>query len=140
MKVLKPILASVLILTLGLPAFGDAEEAKPYAVAFTAQKTVKVGSAGQCDLTITPAEGYVLKTVTPFKGKLSAPAAIALSKDTYAAKDFVDAKAFAKTITAKFTAKAAGDAAIKADLTFFICNDELCKRYKDASTCAATVK
>ena len=140
MNVSKSLLVSLLALVLAIPALSTAEDAEPYSVAFTAKDTVKVGSAGQCSLTITPADGYVLKTVTPFKGKLSAPAAIALTQDTYAAKDFVDAKAFAKTITAKFTAKAAGAADIKADLTFFICNDELCKRYKDASTCAAKVE
>lgn len=120
----------------GLSSLALASEAKPYSVAFTSKDTVKVGAAGQCDLTITPAEGHVLKTVTPFKGKLSAPAAVALSQDTYAAKDFIDAKAFAKTIAAKFTAKEAGESSIKADLTFFICNDELCKRYQDAASCA----
>lgn len=132
-----------LTIALVLAAFGFgastialASEAKPYSVAFTSKDTVKVGSAGQCDLTITPAEGHVLKTVTPFKGKLSAPAALALTQDTYAAKDFIDSNAFAKTIAAKFTAKEAGESSIKADLTFFICNDELCKRYQDATSCA----
>ena len=120
----------------GASSLALASEAKPYSVAFTAKETVKVGAPGQCDLTITPAEGHVLKTVTPFKGKLTAPASVALTQDTYAAKDFLDAKAFAKTISAKFTAKEAGESSIKADLTFFICNDELCKRYQDATSCA----
>lgn len=128
------------VLMLGSAGHALASEAKPYSVAFTSKDAVKVGATGQCDLTITPAEGHVLKTVTPFKGKLSSTETIALTQDTYAAKDFIDAKAFAKTIAAKFTGKAAGDANIKADLTFFICNAELCKRYQDATSCVAKVE
>jgi len=133
------VLTSVALLV-GVSSLALASEAKPYSVAFTAKEAVKVGVPGRCDLTITPAEGHVLKTVTPFKGKLTASASIALTQDTYAAKDFLDAKAFAKTITAKFTAKEAGESSIKADLTFFICNDELCKRYQDATSCSTKVE
>jgi len=129
------ILLTSVAMLIGASSIALASEAKPYSISFTSKDAVQVGKAEQCELTITPAKGHVLKAVTPFKGKLSAPASLELAQDTLAAKDFVDPETAAKTILTKFTAKQSGEASIQAELEFFICNDTLCPRFKDTVNC-----
>ena len=95
-------------------------------------------------MTITPKGKQTLKTNTPFKAMVKGSDGVAVSKDKYTAKDFVDEKAAAKTIKTEFTASKAGEGTVNADLTFFLCTDEIkgsdCKRYKAAAACGFKAK
>ena len=65
---------------------------------------------------------------------------VALSQKTLTQKDIVDAKTKAKTVATKLTGTAPGDQKISASLTFFLCTDEICQRYKDQTETALKVK
>lgn len=96
---------------------------------------VKAGTPATYQITITPKGEWVLKTTTPYKAKLSSSAEGEFAKGELTAKDFDDPKTKAKSVTATFTPKTKGDATLAADLTFFLCTDEICQRYKaNAST------
>ncbi len=129
-------------LLLSAPAFA-AEETKAadwYSLNYDVAGAVKAGSESSCKLTIKPAAGHVLKTETPFKAMLKSTETVKVEKEKYTAKDFVDAEATVKSIATKFTAASAGKHTLNADLTFFICNDEVCKRFKDKAACAVEAK
>jgi hypothetical protein len=91
-------------------------------------------------LTITPRSPWVLKTTTPLRVNLTASDGIELEKSKLDAKDIVDPKADAKSIRTAFTAKSPGEQSIAAKLTFFLCTDEICRRYKDSVDCRFPVK
>ena len=138
--------ATTLVMAAGCASSADAADdksaaKKKYAVALgaTPAKVVKDKEA-KVKVTITPADGYVLKVETPFKAKLSCADGIEITKDSFSAKDFDDPKAAAKSVTTAFKATAAGKAEISADLTFFICNENLCERFKEKPQMSFSVK
>ena len=87
------------------------------------------------NLTITPKEGWVLKTETPFKLELAAKEGVTLPRVSFSSKDFVDPQEPAKTVATLFNAQKAGKHGIDAKLTFFVCSDSICKRQKDTAQC-----
>ena len=87
------------------------------------------------NLTITPKEGWTLKTETPFKLELAAKESVTLPRLTFSSKDFVDPKKPAKTVATLFSASRAGKHGIDAKLTFFVCSATICKRQKDKAQC-----
>ena len=111
-----------------------------YDLVYKVDGDVAAGKAGACALTITPKGKQTLKTSTPFKAMVKGSDGVAVSKDKYTAKDFVDEKTPAKTIKTEFTASKAGEGTVNADLTFFLCTDEVCKRYKAAAACGFKAK
>jgi len=106
----------------------------------TSPEAVAKAKAATYKITITPKEGFLLKTVTPFKAKLSSSTGIEIAKAAFTAKDFDDPKAAAKSVSTSITCKSAGQNEIDADLTFFICNDELCERFKEKPKLTFAVK
>ena len=138
MKSLPLLLLTGLILLGAHPASGakDANPKEPlYKISYEAPKAVRVGTEAPCNLTITPKEGWVLKTETPFKLELAAKEGITLARVTFSSKDFVDPKKPAKTVATLFNAAKAGKHGIDAKLTFFVCSDTICKRQKDKAQC-----
>ena len=146
--VLSGLIAISLLVTTNLLATDEKTEVL-YQISYQPSGEVKVSNAAECNLTITPKDGWVLKTDTPFKAKLAShenldlPKAKFIAKEkgfVWTSKDFVDAKATPKTILTSFTAKVAGPYSLNADLTFFVCSDTICKRQKDAAKCNFEVK
>ena len=133
-------IAASLLLSGTAIAAEEVNTADWYSLNYDASGAVKAGAESSCKLTIKPAAGHVLKTETPFKAMLKSTDAVKVAKEKYTAKDFVDAKSLEKSIATKFTAAAAGKHTLNADLTFFICNDEVCKRFKDKAACAVEAK
>ncbi len=133
------ILAGMLVSTSALAA-EEVNKADWYSLKYDVAGAVKAGAASSCKLTITPATGHVLKTETPFKAMLKGSEGVKVEKDKYTSKDFVDPKSVEKSIETKFTAAAAGKHSLNADLTFFVCSDEVCKRFKDKADCSLNVK
>ena len=118
----------------------ETNKADWYTMTYATADAVKAGAASSCKLTITPAKNHVMKSETPFKVMLKGTDGVKVEKDKYTSKDWQDPKAAEKVIQTKFTAAAAGKHALNADLTFFICNDEVCKRFKDKADCAISAK
>jgi len=132
--VLSGLVAISLLVTTNLLATDEKPEVL-YQISYQASAEVKTSNAAECNLTITPKDGWVLKTDTPFKAKLASHENLDLPKIKFNSKDFVDAKATPKTILTTFTARKAGPYSLNADLTFFVCSDTICKRQKDAAKC-----
>ncbi len=110
------------------------EKSKRYSIASSVNPTtLKAKSDGTFSITITPAEGFVLKTATPFKAKLVGSEGVELEKVKFSNKDFKDAQAAAKTVETTLKASKAGSHSVKAALTFFVCDDTLCERFKDSA-------
>ena len=133
------IAASVMLSTTAMAA-DDTNTADWYSLNYDAAGAIKAGAESSCKLTIKPAAGHVLKTETPFKAMLKGSDGVKVEKEKYTAKDFVDPESAQKSIATKFTAAAAGKHTLNADLTFFVCNDEVCKRFKDKAACAVEAK
>ena len=128
------------ILFSGSIALAADDTSNLYDLSYTVEGDVAAGKSGACSLTITPKGKQTLKTNTPFKAMVKGSDGVTVSKDKYTAKDFVDEKAAAKTIKTEFTASKSGEGAVNADLTFFLCTDEICKRYKAAAACGFKAK
>lgn len=118
-----------------------AKKEKKYSVAVTAepQDVIKDKDA-KYKITITPKEGFVLKTETPFTAKLASSTGCKLAKAKFSSKDFDDPKSVAKSVSTTFKASAAGKHEISADLVFFICNETLCERFKEKPQLTFDVK
>jgi len=146
MKRTLPILSALLglFLVACIPSAGAEEEAKKekkYSVAVAAEpQAVAKDKDAKYKITITPKDGFVLKTATPFAAKLTSPTGCKLTKTSFNNKEFDDPKAIAKSVSTAFKAAAAGKHEISADLTFFICNETLCERFKEKPQLTFDVK
>jgi hypothetical protein len=94
-------------------------------------KAVTTGAAAACEVTITPQAPWALKIETPFSARLEADAGLTVSKTQLDKADFVDPKAAAKTVRTSCTASAAGEHTLRAQLNFFLCSHEICKRMQE---------
>jgi hypothetical protein len=101
-------------------------------------KVVTTGAAAACEVTITPQAPWALKIETPFSARLEADPGLTVAKTQLDKADFVDPKASAKTVRTSCTASAAGDHQLRANLSFFLCSHEICKRMQEQV--AAVVK
>ena len=128
------------ILLSGSLALAADDTSALYDLVYAVEGDVAAGKAGACSLTITPKGKQTLKTNTPFKAMVKGSDGVAVSKDKYTAKDFVDVKTPEKTIKTQFTAAKAGEGSVNANLTFFLCTDEICKRYKADAACGFKAK
>ena len=117
-----------------------AEKAKPYQLQVASEPaTVAVGATAQYRLTITPQAPWVLKTTTPLKAKLKPSAGVSLAKTTLTAKEIVDPNSVAKTVATNFSATKSGAQRIAAEVSFFLCTEEICERNADTIDLAVTV-
>lgn len=101
---------------------------KDYKVEFTEPKAVSVGVPIDCVLKITPVAPWAVKAETPFLVLLEASAALDLEKVRLDTKDFLDAKAAAKSVHTGCVAKSRGEHTLSAKLSFFLCSHDVCKR------------
>jgi hypothetical protein len=83
-------------------------------------------------VTIAPKAPWVLKTTTPLTVTLKPSPTVKPEKATLKAEDIVDGTTEAKTVRTGFVATATGDASLDADLSFFLCTDQICQRFKDS--------
>ncbi|MEE8408615.1 MAG: hypothetical protein V3T05_03325 [Myxococcota bacterium] len=125
----------IVLFTVGCTAHAESKE-KVYSISTaTLPEAITTGSDAEFKLTITPNAPWVLKTTTPLKIILEASDGIALVKKKFSNKDIVDEKSDeesdAKSVKAPFKANARGQQKINADLTFFLCTEEICQRYTD---------
>lgn len=100
-------------------------------VATTNPEAVKKDAAATYAITITPKAPWVLKPETPLKITLAPSDGLKVDKTTLTGKDLVDAKAEAKSVTTGVAAGAAGEHKIAADMSFFLCKEDICQRFQD---------
>ncbi len=128
---------SIVLALSGLACTAYAEGGKPKTVseytlaAGSEPAPVTSGSEARYAITISPKAPWVFKTTTPLKIVLTASNKVKLAKSELDAKDILDPDAVPKSVTTTFTAGAKGEHKITALLTFFLCTDEVCKRYSD---------
>jgi len=114
---------------------------KGYALAASVDpKPVGVGKPCRYALSITPATGWQLKTATPLKVQLNAPAGLAVDKKTLTWEDLQPQQGDAKAVGTGCKGIAAGEHKLGADVTFFLCNDEICQRHVDKIELAVRVE
>jgi hypothetical protein len=129
-------LAVALVVVVGCTAHADnGEEKKPnknYTVAATTNpEAVKKDTAATYAITITPKAPWVLKPETPLKITLAPTEGLKVDKTTLTAKDLVDPKTKAKSVQTGVAAGATGEHKIAADMSFFLCKEDICQRFKD---------
>lgn len=134
-----------LFLVACVPSAAAEEEAKKkekkYSVTVTSEPQAVVRDKdAKYKITITPEKNFVFKTETPFTAKLTSSTGCKLAKDKFNNKEFDDPKAVAKSVSTAFKVAAAGKYEISADLTFFICNETLCERFKEKPQLTFEVK
>lgn len=133
--------ALIAIASMTPSASASSADDKKYDLQMSVSKSLlKKGEEGTVTITISPREGFELKTATPFKALLVGSQTLELSRTTFNNKDFADPKAAAKSVQSSFIPAQTGQQSISADLTFFICNDELCERLKDQAKVDFNVK
>jgi hypothetical protein len=105
----------------------------------TDPSAVAAGSQAVFQITITPKAPWVLKTTTPMKITLEGSDGVKLAKKKLSNKDITDAKNAAKSVKAGFEATHKGSQHIDADMSFFLCTEEICQRYTDKAGAEFTV-
>jgi hypothetical protein len=99
------------------------------------------GKSGELEVTISARDGWKLSLEAPLSIKLSAPGNLSLKKTKLGVKDAAPDKAkrnysFPTTITGT----ASGAAKVEANVTYFMCTEEVCKRFKAKKEIALQVK
>lgn len=129
---------AALSLVLSAPAFADGAKAYAIETAGTTTK-LKPGAAGQLKVAIKPAEGHYISPEAPLKVTLAGES-VTVAKTTVGRADLDDPKSKAPSFKVALTAPAkAADGKVSADLTFFLCNENLCERRTEKVTVAVSV-
>ncbi|MBM64639.1 MAG: hypothetical protein CMH55_00210 [Myxococcales bacterium] len=110
-------------------------------VAMKGPDKLKKGSSGELAITISAREGWKLSLEAPLSIKLSAPGNLSLKKTKLGVNDAAPDKAkknysFPTTVTGT----ASGAAKVEANITYFMCTEEVCKRFKAKKEVALQVK
>jgi hypothetical protein len=113
-------------------AAGTTPPTKPYTVVATILPSeVKVGASAKLEIAVAAQAPYHIKAETPFRAALTPSAGLQIAKAELDAHDFVDAKAETKTAACALTAKQPGAQQVRAELTFFLCTEEMCQRFQE---------
>lgn len=150
------LVGGLLLLWAPLHANAAAEkETEQYTLfATTAPAQPQQGNAAVYTLRITPKGLLKLKRETPLTATLTSTPGLTLTQDRFASKDLQDdpplqkdpppgnsgqQQVTTKRIETTITAQTAGAHTITAQLTFFLCTDQICQRYKDTLALPVTV-
>ena len=110
-------------------------EAKPKDYDLTITQTPAAAVAGQqarITVTIQPHAPWTLKVATPFEASFQGTTGVALEKTKLSSKDFLDVKTPEKAIGVTFTPEQKGEHVISGELSFFLCTDQVCQRFKES--------
>ena len=121
------------------------EEPKGKGVDYTIETTastrqLKVGERGSFVLAIVPGKDRKVHKQAPLSVTLRAPAGIVLDKAKLGRADVAADDGKRVELKVGFAAKSAGEQAIEADLTFFICTDKWCQRMTEQVTVTVNVQ
>lgn len=103
-------------------------------------RDVKVGDKGAVSIVIVPGAGRKVHEQAPLVITLKAPAGVELSKGKLGHGDVANPGEASPELRVEFTAKEAGEGAVKADLTFFICTEKWCERQQEKVSVPVSVK
>jgi hypothetical protein len=111
-------------------------EIKDYEISVNVDTTaLKMGDAGRCSFTIHPRLPWTLKSNTPFEGTVTATSGLELLKAKLTSKDFADLKPADKTLVIPFNVHELGLQRVTTDVSFFLCTEQVCQRYKETVEC-----
>jgi hypothetical protein len=117
---------------LALSVDGRAEEndTKDFTiVAATDPATVKTTADANFTITITPTPPWVLKAETPLKVTLAPSEGVEVATAVLTAKHLDTATGSVRTGLA---AKRTGQHTVAADMSFFLCKEDICQRFRHA--------
>lgn len=113
---------------------------KPYVLAPNANPApVAVGKPCNYQIAIKPVAPWVLKNSTPLKVKLATTEGLKVGKDTLTAADLVEDQSKAKAVATSCEGLKPGINSVNADLSFFLCTEEICQRYTDTTQLSVEV-
>ena len=120
---------------------GKQESDKPYVLAPVAEPApVATGKPCQYKLSITPKAPWALKTSTPLKVKLAATPGLKLGKHVLTWQDATESQGDARAVQAGCEGVSAGQQTVDADVSFFLCTEEICQRHVDKVTLPVQVQ
>lgn len=127
-----PLLVAASLLALWMPLRAQ-EEPKGKGVDYTidtsqSTRQLKAGERGTYVLAIVPGKDRKVHKQAPLSVTLRAPAGIVLDKAKLGRADVASDDGKRVELKVGFAAKSAGEQAIEADATFFICTDKWCQR------------
>jgi hypothetical protein len=135
---------SLAILMLGCSVHADDGKEpgdKPYTLAPAAEPApVGTGKPCQYRLSITPKAPWELKTSTPLKVQLAATAGLKLAKKTLTWQDAGESQGTAKMVQTGCEGQSAGSQKVDAELSFFLCTEEICQRHTDKVSLSVQVQ
>lgn len=117
---------AALSLLLTLSAATAGAEGKGYSIE-TAPLKVKAGEKARASFRIVAAAPSHVSDEAPLKVALTSPT-LKLEKDKLGKEDAVDGKGQSPKFEVPFVAEKKGPATIEANVTFILCNKELCSR------------
>jgi hypothetical protein len=118
--------------TTGVASQTTAEGKRPYALSISVSPAaLKVGEKAEWNAAIAPEAPWVLKLETPLEVKLSACEGLSLEKTLLGKDEVVDPAAPIKTVRTVMVAKQKGACEVAANLSFFLCTDQVCQRFLD---------
>jgi hypothetical protein len=98
-------------------------------VAVTNPATVKTTADAQFTITITPSPPWLLKAETPLKVSLVPSEGVEVAQEVLTAKHLDTATGSVRTALA---AKTTGQHTVAADMSFFLCKEDICQRFHHA--------
>ena len=120
---------------------GAPEEGKPYQLTTVALPApLHVGKDCQYRLEIAPKAPWVLKPSTPLKVQLSATAGLKVAKPVLSGKDLTPVEGRGQAVASACEAVGTGAQRVDAQISFFLCTDEICRRHEDQIPLAIEVK
>jgi hypothetical protein len=114
---------------------------KPYVISPSANPApVAVCKPCNLQLAIKPTAPWVLKNTTPLKVTLATTEELKVAKPTLTAADLIDAPDASKAVASECEGVRPGATKVNADLSFFLCTEEICQRYTDKAELSIEVK
>ena len=116
---------------------GDVDDSELYTLVVPEKLMVAVGTETPFEIEFIAKEGYIIKKKTPlvatFKWSKNAEGAPTIGKEKIANEgaDYIDAQHVKVSNTLSGSQK--GQHTLDVDLKFFVCNDTLCRRYKESA-------
>lgn len=124
-------LVCTLLAALALQAPDATEVAKDFDIQFSNASTpIKSGVDSQLVITIVPKNSWIVKSTTPLNITLSATPAVKFTKTKLDTKDLLpEQKPPTETVGVTFSAPQKGAYTIHADMSFFLCTEQVCQRF-----------
>lgn len=138
------VLGGLLVAVCSVPSLAEAagpkqDPSRLYDISFSATPKVKPGGQGTVEVRITPKHGAEVHSEAPVRLVLEAPTSLELQKTKLGRPD-LKMQGTEATFEVPFSTSAAGPAEIDAQLSFFICTDQICARQQRSAKLPVSVE